>query len=148
MLSIVSCGHLGFCFLFSFAWMMWGNFTWLLESWLCLNLCLQYPIQNVFWGHLSLAAPRALWIRGAYKHQWLSCSYRKFPQGGSTSSCPTQVPPRTRALGKSRLPGLWIRGECSWANTQGLESHYVFLLKLYPSPPDLSQPGHDSRWGT
>ena len=40
------------------------------------------------------------------RHHWVTelnranCSYRKCPQGGSTSSCPTLVPPATPALGK------------------------------------------------
>ena len=37
------------------------------------------------------------------QHWWASCYYRKFPQGGSTSSCPTLVPPATKALGKVHL---------------------------------------------
>ena len=41
----------------------------------------------------------------------------------------------------SWLPGLWIRVECAWANTQGLKCHYFFPLKLYFSPPDSCLPG-------
>jgi len=41
----------------------------------------------------------------------------------------------------SWLPGLWIRVECAWANTQGLKYHYYSPLKLYFSPPDSCLPG-------
>ena len=44
-------------------------------------------------------------------------------------------------LRENRLPGLWIRVESAWANTQGLLSQCIFLLKLYLSPPDPFQPG-------
>ena len=44
-------------------------------------------------------------------------------------------------LRSSWLPGLWIRVECTWANTQGLKSYCFLPLKLYPSPPDSCPPG-------
>ena len=48
-----------------------------------------------------------------WRCQWSSCSCRKCPQGGSTSSCPTLVPCAT-SLRERRLPGRWIRVECPW----------------------------------
>ena len=74
------------------------------------------------------------------KHWWSSCSYRKCPQGGSTSSCPTLVPPATRALGKVSFLGWELRVKCAWANTWGLESHYFSPLKLHHSMLDYSAP--------
>ena len=44
-------------------------------------------------------------------------------------------------LRKCWLPRLWTGVECAWANSQGLVSHYLFPLKLYPFPPDSSQLG-------
>ena len=79
------------------------------------------------------------WSGDASQRQWSSCSYRKWPQGGSKSSYTTRVE-TTRVLGSSWLPGLWIRVESAWANTQGLKYHY-FSPKLYSSPPDSCPPG-------
>ena len=86
------------------------------------------------------SSPQALWIGDASKHLWPSCNYRKFPQGGSTSSCRLWFHLQPESW-ESRLPGWWIRVEGAWANTQGPESHYFFPLKLHPSPPDSSVPG-------
>ena len=71
--------------------------NWVFESQLCLEFISAIPSQDLSWGQLSLTA---FWIGGASQHWWASCYYRMFPQGGSTSSCPTLVPPATRALGK------------------------------------------------
>ena len=45
-----------------------------------------------------------------------------------------------QSLRESRLPGLWIRVECAWANTQAILSHF-FHLKLHPSPLASCLPG-------
>ena len=55
----------------------------------------------------------ALWMEVPSKHRCTSCSYRKCPQGGRTSSCPT-CPQATRDK-ESLSPGLWFRVECAWA---------------------------------
>ena len=71
------------------------------------------------------------------KCQWSSCSYRKCPQGGSTSSCWSLVPPVTRALGKvsflrcklewnvpERTPkGLCLTTSSPWSFTSVLHTH-------------------------
>ena len=109
--------------------------NWLLESQLCLKLS-SIPT--------PLTAPGALWIGGACKYWWPSCSYRKCPQGGRISPCPTRVPPATRALGKvGFLVYEWEWN--AWANFQRLVSHYFFPLTFHSvSPPDSSKPGHCS----
>ena len=71
----------------------------------------------------------------AGKNWWASCSYRKFPQGGSTFSCPTLVPPATRALGKVGFLGCEL--EWNVLETQERVSHCFFPLNLHPPPqPD------------
>ena len=78
----------------------WGKLTFetgFLKVSCVWNSFLQYLPQDLSWGQLWLTA---FWIGGASQHWWASCYYRMFPQGGSTSSCPTLVPPATRALGK------------------------------------------------
>ena len=40
---------------------------------------------------------------------------------------------RPLSLWESWLPGLWIRVQCAWANTQDLVSHHFFPLSLHPS---------------
>ena len=51
------------------------------------------------------------------QHWWASCYYRKFPQGSSTSSCPTLVPPATRALGKVQLLCFRVNVRRQWHHT-------------------------------
>ena len=65
-------------------------FNWFLVNRWCLEFISVIPVAGP-WGQLPLRTPQALWIGGATKHWWAICSYRKFPQGGSTSSCPTLV---------------------------------------------------------
>ena len=45
---------------------------------------------------------------------------------------PTYRSTGNQSLRKSWLPGLWIRVECAWENTQWLVSCYFFPLKLHP----------------
>ena len=45
---------------------------------------------------------------------------------------PTYQSTCSQSLRKSWLPGLWIRVECAWENTQWLVSCYFFPLKLHP----------------
>ena len=42
-------------------------------------------------------------------HQFVHCKNRKWPQGGTTHLCPTQVSGETRALGRW---GLWVANVC------------------------------------
>ena len=105
--------------------------TWLLESWLYLEIFLQNPPQDISWGQLSLTAPLVLWTGLAIKHCWSSCIHRKCPQDSSIFSCPTVVPGTQRSVGKTGFLGceLWWK---VWANTQELVSHYFFPLKVHP----------------
>ena len=45
---------------------------------------------------------------------------------------PTYQSTCNQSLRKSWLPGLWIKVECAWDNTQWLVSCYFFPLKLHP----------------
>ena len=112
---------------------MWGKLTFevgFLKVSCVWNSFLQYLPRDLFWGQLSLTA---FWIGGASQRGWASCCYMKFPQGGSTSSCPTRST-CNQSLRESLLPGLWIRVECAWANIQALLSHTTSSpLKLHPS---------------
>ena len=80
-------------------------------SFFSLKECEEYlPLQLASWKSVvfelssaiptPLTAPGALWVGGAGKYWWPSCSYRNCPQGSRISPCPTLVPPATRALGK------------------------------------------------
>ena len=72
------------------------SLDWLLEGPPCFELFFSflsaYPLQDTAWGQVSLTVPQALWISGAPMRRFSSCSYKKCPQGGSSSSCSTQVP--------------------------------------------------------
>ena len=80
-------------------------YNWLPESLLCLESISAALTQVLFWRQLSLTAPQALWLGGASKFRCQSCSYRKCPQGSGTSSCPSLLPPGTRAIGKVSFLG-------------------------------------------
>ena len=112
---------------------MWGNFTFsidLLKVDCVWNLFLQNLLEGIPWGELVLTAPQVLWIAGASKCWWPSCSYRKFPQGGSTSSCPALVPPASRASGKAEYLGC----DLEWNVLSKHPRPYVSLHL----PPDTS----------
>ena len=75
---------------------MWGKFTcccWLLESWLFLEFISTKLAAGPFLRAVVVNSPPGLvnWSGDASLHQWSSCSYRKWPQGRSTSSYTTQV---------------------------------------------------------
>ena len=94
---------LSFGLFFFFPKRVWGKLTFeigFLKVDCAWNLFLQYLLQDLSWGQLSFTAPQAFWTGSASKHWCASCSSRKCPQGGSTPSCPTLVPPATRASGK------------------------------------------------
>ena len=118
-----------------------------LERQLCLTLCrFMSPIPTV--GSFLVAAltvPPALWIGDASKHLWSSCSYRKCPQGGSNSSCPTLVPCATSAFRKDsfldselecKVPeqtpkGLCLIASSPWSFTHPLQTHAYLGLPTY-----------------
>ena len=103
-LSILSWAIWVFYFIF-FSVKVWGTFYLFLTVSCIWNLFLQYWPQVFSWGHLSLRAPLVLWIGGAGKQSWPTCSYRNCPQGGSTYLCSTVIPHATRALGKDSFLG-------------------------------------------
>ena len=65
------------------------------------------------------------------KHQFVHCDNRKWPQGGTTFPCPTQVSGETRALGVRALGG-----PCAWSicqhRPQRLVSHSSSCFTLDP----------------
>ena len=91
------------------------------------------------WWKLSLASPKTLWIGGASERWWPSCSYRKCPQGGSTSLCPALVPliPEPRFMGcgvEWNMPEQTPKGWC--LTTSSPEASTLL--------PILKLPGHCS----
>ena len=127
---------------------MWGNFTCyklLLERQLCLELISAIPTPGPFQGAVVINSHT-----GASKHRWASCSYRKCPNGGSTLSCPTLVPPVTRALGKVNLLGYkfeWNVTERTpkamslTASAKSLQSCPTLCNPIDGSPPGSPIPG-------
>ena len=91
-----------------------------------------YPPQVTAWGQASFTVWQALWISRAPTHRFSSCCYNKCPQGGSTSSCFTQVPGAAGALAKVLFLGCRLEWTEPW-----LESHDFF--PPYPAPPEKSQ---------
>ena len=76
----------------------------------------------------------------AGKNWWASCSYRKFPQGGSTSSCPTLVPPATRALGKVGFLGCELEWNVLEQTPKGL-CLTASSPSIFTHPPAWCPPG-------
>ena len=78
---------------------------------------------------------------GVCVHWWSSCSYRKFPQDGSTFACPTLVPGAARSLGPVGFLGCEIEwnvpeqaGKGLRLNTfSPLKPHTSILSRLMPS---------------
>ena len=83
---------------------------------------------------IDISPRNAFLIAGASQRWWESCSYRKCPQGGSTSSCSALVPLATRALRKVSFLGC----ELEWnVPEQAPKPFYLTTsspLKLRPSP--------------
>ena len=113
--------------------------NWLLEHRLCLAFISAIPASGPFLRATVFNCPTGLLNWRCQSALADKCSHRKCPQGGSTYSRSTGCT-CTQSLRESRLPGLWIRVECAWANTQELESPYFFPLKLHPSPSDSCLP--------
>ena len=145
MLSILSCGCLCFFFFLFFSFGLNGvRKIYLLQlvSWkLSMEFICAIPVTGPFLRTVVSHRPLGLVNRSgdAGKYRLLaSCSYRKWPQGGSTSSYQLW---NNQSFRNCWLPGLCIREGCGWANTQGFKYHYFFPLKLYPSFPDSWLPG-------
>ena len=88
---------------FFFPWTVWGKFTcgsWPPESCLCLEFISAIPAPGHVLRTAIINRPQRLRNRGASKPGRWSCSYRKCPQGDSTSPRPPLVPWATRALGQ------------------------------------------------
>ena len=133
MLKGLSCGHF---FLFSLKNLRKVTCrTWLLESVVFgIYFCNTRP--GPFLRAPVISSPIGLVNGGTSKHRCTSCSYRKCPQGGSTSSYPTLVlrQPETR-----RAPLLAC--DLQWnVPEQTLKGLCLTPSKLLPSPADSSQP--------
>ena len=106
--------------------------NWLL-GWLCLESIYAIHSPGPFLRAAVISSPIGLVNGGTSKHRCTSCSYRKCPQGGSTSSCP--IP--TRTLRSAGLLGC----ELEWnVPEQILKGLCLTTSKLLPSPGDSSQP--------
>ena len=81
-------------------------FNWFLESWLRLKFISAEPTRGRSLRGAGLNSPTGLTgeLQVPVKCWWSSCSYRKCPQGGSTSSCPAPVL-ASRALSKVEYLG-------------------------------------------
>ena len=87
---------------------VWGKFTccsWLLESQLCLEFISAILTPGPFLKAAVINRPPDLWITPTIKHCWSKCSYRKYPQGNSSSSFPTLLRWAMRSLGKTSFLG-------------------------------------------
>ena len=113
--------------------------NWLLEHRLCLVFISAIPASGPFLRAAVINYPTGLLNWRCQSALVDKCSYRKCPQGGSTSSCSTGCT-CAQSLRESGLPGLWITVGCAWANTQRLQSPYFFSLKLHSSPPGSCLP--------
>lgn len=115
--------HIATCVCVCFPLVVWGKSTccsWLLESWLCLEFIYAIPVTGPFLRDSCQSQALGLVNRSgdAKKYRLLaSCSYRKWPQGSSTSSYQLW---NNQSFRNSWLPGLCIREGCGWANTQSL----------------------------
>ena len=165
MLSILFCDHLVFFPFFIF--LIKGCEENLpvtirvLEHQLCLKFMSPTPTVGSFLM-AALTVPPALWIGDASKHQWSSCSYRKSPQGGSKSSCPTLVPYATRAFRKDgfldselecEVPeqtpkGLCLIASSPWSFTHPLQTHAYLGLPTCWGAQEVALSGRRFEVGT
>ena len=67
------------------------------------------------------------------KQSWPTCSYRLSTrrQHSFMLNCDSTC---NQSLGESQLPGLRIRLDCAWANSQEFRSHYFFPKSSTPPP--------------
>lgn len=101
---------------------MSGKFTfcnWLLENCLCLEFTSAVPASDPFLSKAFINSSRdLLWaFGGVSKHYWLTCSFRL--NSGFL---------RNQSLSECQLPGLRIRVEGAWVNTQ-------FVFHYFPPKP-------------
>ena len=100
---------------------------------------------RVWWAAVYGVAQSRTWLKwlssgsSSRKQSWPTCSYRLSTrrQHSFMLKCDSTC---NQSLGESWLPGLRIRVDCAWANSQGFRSHYFFPKSSTPSP-DSSQPG-------
>ncbi len=134
--------HLSMCFFFATVWVKSTASNWLLERLPCFALYFDELTRVFLEGRFYLfTAPQALRLFRARQQCFPRCCYRKRPQGGSISSCPTLVTRGSRAWRKV----LFLGPQFEW-NVPEETPNGLCLIASSPSP--FNPQTNPSAWET